>query len=227
MKFILFDIDGTLIDSGGAGVRALNSAFTELFSVSDAFRTISMAGKTDLQILAEGLELHNIKSSNGVVPEFFESYSNHLRKTIGATEGHVKTGIREALDEIKKSENFMLGLLTGNIEKGAMIKLGAYDLTGYFKIGAYGDDDADRNKLLPIAREKLRKSRALDIDYRNCIVIGDTPRDVACTKPYGAYSIGVATGPYSHRHLEEAGADVVFCDLSDTIGFMNILQQKR
>jgi len=224
MKFILFDIDGTLIDSGGAGVRALNIAFEDLFSVADAFRSISMAGKTDLQILNEGLKLHNITSSNGVVPEFFESYITHLRSTIDATEGHLKAGIREALVEIEKSDDFVLGLLTGNIEQGAMIKLEAFDLAGYFEIGAYGDDDADRNRLLPIAREKLRKSRFLDIDYRDCIVIGDTPRDVECAKPYGAYSIGVATGPYSYGALEEAGADAVFYDLSDTTGFLNVVR---
>jgi len=106
-----------------------------------------------------------------------------------------------------------------------MIKLEAFGLGRYFEIGAYGNDDADRNMLLPIAREKLRKSRALDIDYRNCIVIGDTPRDIECAKPYGAYSIGVATGPYSYSSLEEAGADVVFCDLSDTPSFLDIVRK--
>jgi len=225
MKFILFDIDGTLIDSGGAGVLALNLAFQDLFSVTDAFRSIKMAGKTDLQILHEGMKLHNIISSNGVVPAFFESYIAHLRKTMRATDGHVKAGIREALSEIGNSEEFVLGLLTGNIEQGAMIKLEAFDLDRYFETGAYGNEHADRNRLLPIAREKLRKSRALDIDYRDCIVVGDTPRDVECSKPYGAYAIAVATGPYSYSSLSETAADMVFHDLSDTDALLRLLKR--
>jgi len=227
MQFVLFDIDGTLIDSGGCGVSALNAAFEEICSIPHAFGTISMAGKTDMQIVSEGLRLQGLDSSNGVVPAVLDSYVRHLGNTIDPEKGHVKPGIREALENLHDRDDMVLGLLTGNIEQGAMIKLEAFDLDRYFEIGAYGNDDADRNRLLPIAREKLRKSKSLDIDYRNCVVIGDTPRDVECAKPYGAYSIGVATGPYSYSLLEAAGADAVFYDLSDTTRFLNLMQKNK
>jgi phosphoglycolate phosphatase-like HAD superfamily hydrolase len=220
MKYILFDIDGTIMDSGGAGMRAMDTAFMELFSVRDAFQTISMAGKTDMQILREGFELHSIDNSNGVIPEFYRLYVRYLREYMKSSMGHLKPGIKEALVKLQAQKEFVLGLLTGNIEEGAMIKLDFFGLCEYFNTGAFGDDDEDRDKLLPIAVDKLYKRNFLRVSFSDCIVIGDTPRDVSCSKPYGAFSVAVATGPYSAGALSEAGADIVFKDLSDTEAFM-------
>jgi phosphoglycolate phosphatase-like HAD superfamily hydrolase len=185
MKFILFDIDGTLMDSGGAGMRSLNLAFEEIFSVSDAFRSISMAGKTDMQILREGFELHHIDCSNGIIPEFYRSYTRHLKQNIRTMLGHVMPGIREALGGLSAQKGFTLGLLTGNIEEGARIKLDFFRLNSFFETGAFGDDDEDRNRLLPIAVNKLYKQRSLKVDFKYCIVVGDTPESFS--KPYGAF----------------------------------------
>jgi phosphoglycolate phosphatase len=223
MKFILFDIDGTLLDSGGAGTRSLNIAFEEIFAVKDAFRSISMAGKTDMQILKEGFFLHNIDCSNSYIPEFFRSYTRHLRENIGSSSGHIKPGIREALEELQTQRECVLGLLTGNIEAGARIKLDCFGLNSYFNVGAFGNDDEDRDRLLPVAVDKLYKQNSMQVSFRDCIVIGDTPRDVSCSKPYGAFSVAVATGPYSAGTLIEAGADVVFNDLSDTAALMSAI----
>ncbi len=224
MKYIFFDIDGTLIDSGGAGSRALDLAFEETFSVREAFRNISMAGKTDMQILKEGMRLHRIDSPNGVVPAFFGSYIRHLKKNVCSGRGHVKPGITNALRSLSSGGSCRLGLLTGNIREGAMLKLKAFRLDTFFEAGAYGDDSEDRNKLLPMAVDKLNKLTSLAVDFKDCVVVGDTPRDIECSKPYGALAVAVATGPYEYGVLKEAGADIVFEDLSDTDGFISALQ---
>jgi phosphoglycolate phosphatase len=223
MKFLLFDIDGTLIDSGGAGMRSLNLAFEEMFSVGDAFRTVSMAGKTDPQILKEALALHGIESRNGIVPEFYRTYLRHLSGQIAHGKGHVKPGMRELLEILRERKGYVLGLLTGNIEGGAAIKLGHFGLRSFFVTGAFGSDAEDRNRLLPIAVGKLCRTMSIAVPFTDCVVIGDTPRDVDCARPYGAFSVAVATGPYSSVALSAAGADIVLEDLSDIRGFLSVL----
>ncbi|MEW5746817.1 MAG: HAD family hydrolase [Nitrospirota bacterium] len=224
MKLLLFDIDGTIMDSGGAGVRSLDHAFSEVFSIDDAFRDISMAGKTDLQIIKEGLVQHGFPAGNGLVPAVMEAYLRRLRIEIGNGRKHLKPGVREALSLLHgRADDCVLGLLTGNVEQGARIKLGSFALNGYFPAGAFGDDDEDRNRLLPIARRRFEELYGKAFDFGECVIIGDTPRDVYCAKPYGASCIAVATGPYRADALVRAGADVVFEDLSDTQAFLRAL----
>jgi len=215
MKLILFDIDGTLMDSGGAGTKSMDLAFEELFSVREAFKGINMAGKTDIQIMKEGLEKHGISSANGNVGLFTARYVEHLRREIENRAKHLKPGIRQSLELLSGMQDVSLGLLTGNIEEGARVKLASFDLNGYFPFGAFGDDDEDRNKLLPVAVERFRALRGQDVEYRDCVVIGDTPRDVECAKIYGAYAVAVATGPYLYDSLVASGADVVLRTISE------------
>jgi phosphoglycolate phosphatase-like HAD superfamily hydrolase len=133
-------------------------------------------------------------------------------------------GVVELLDALMAADGYWIGLLTGNIQRGARIKLGVFDLNRYFPVGAFGDDNEDRNRLLPIAVERLRKTRDIDINYSDCIVIGDTPKDVQCSKPFGATSIVVSTGPYSYESLLKTGADYVLRDLCHA---MDLLERFR
>lgn len=226
MKLILFDIDGTLIDSGGAGTLSLNLAFKELFSIDNAFEGISMAGKTDIQIIKEGIVKHNLPSNNGLIPAIVNAYIKNLMIEINNDKKHIKPGINKALESIsKQNSNYQLGLLTGNIKQGAQIKLKPFGLNRYFPSGAFGSDDEDRNKLLPIALDRFKTILNREINFKDCIIIGDTPLDVYCAKPYGASCIAVATGHYPISSLIRAGADIVMEDLSDTDAFLKAIME--
>jgi phosphoglycolate phosphatase-like HAD superfamily hydrolase len=223
MKLILFDIDGTLISTGGAGVRSLDYAFRDAFGIPNAFAEISMAGKTDVLIVKEALARHGLPNDNGVIPQILDLYLKHLAKEILTSPLELKPGIKEALDVLKTQPEFTIGLLTGNLEDGARIKLQAFGMYDYFLCGAFGSDHEDRNQLLPIAVSRFQKIKKQEIGFSQCVIIGDTPRDVACAKPYGAACIAVATGPYSVETLRQTEADVVMEDLSDTTALLETL----
>ena len=223
-KLVLFDIDGTLIDSGEAGSRALNNSFRQVFSIENAFAGIMMAGRTDIQIIKEGLAVHGLQSGDGLLSSILSEYLNSLRIEVNNNRRHLKPGVVELLDSIKTMRGYWLGLLTGNIEKGACIKLEVFDLNRYFPIGAFGSDDEDRNGLLPIAVRKFRDMTNIDLSYNECIVIGDTPSDVRCSKPFDAISVAVSTGPYSYESLLETEADYVLKDLS---GAMDLVEELK
>ncbi|HDH11925.1 MAG TPA: HAD family hydrolase [Nitrospirae bacterium] len=220
-KLVLFDIDGTLISAGGAGTRSMNLAFNALFGIKDAFRDISMAGKTDPQIMREGLKLHGFDSMAGSLEKMKEMYLQFIRNEINNPHRQLKPGIKEALGFFSQA-GMTLGLLTGNLEKGAKIKLSPFGIYDYFLDGAFGSDDEDRDKLLPIAIDKFRK-KGFEFLPADCIVIGDTPRDVKCAKIHGAYSIAVATGPYPKEDLLNTEADIILDSLAETGEYMNFI----
>ena len=222
MRLILFDIDGTLIDSGGAGVRALDLAMKDLFSIENAFQGITMAGRTDTQIIRDGLRKHHLPEDN-MIGAVIRAYLRFLSQEIQNDRKHVKPGIHEILAGLQAWGSVSTGLLTGNLEKGARIKLEPFGLNEYFASGAFGSDDEDRNNLLPIAVNRFEKLSLIQIDIRECIIVGDTPRDVECAHIHGAICIGVATGPYSYDALVDAGADHVVNDLTDQRSILQFL----
>jgi phosphoglycolate phosphatase len=222
MRLILFDIDGTLIDSGGAGVRALNLAMKDLFAIEDAFHGISMAGKTDPLIMKECMVKHGMPA-NGNLEAIMEAYLVHLRREVQNGRKMLKPGVCKSLEKLKPMAGIVLGLLTGNLEKGARIKLEPFRLNAYFQSGAFGSDNEDRNMLLPVAVQRFQKLIREVIRIEECVIIGDTPRDIECAKIHGARCFAVATGPYPADALRDAGADYVAEDLSDCTPLLQFL----
>jgi len=224
-KLILFDVDGTLIDSGRAGVAALNRAVEDLFRISDGFDGIKLAGRTDIQIIREALSNLGVSFTPELLARFLDTYLDYLTETVRNDRGHVKPGVSDLLVRLSEEEEFILGLLTGNIEQGARIKLDRFALNGFFALGAFGSDSEDRNLLLPVAVERLADMTGVSVRFGDCIVIGDTPFDVECSKAHGSRSIAVATGPFSTDRLIETGAELVVEDLSDTDAIFEWLRE--
>ena len=217
-KVILFDIDGTLVLTGGAGARAMSQAFEDLFSIPNAFTNIPMFGRTDASIVSDAATAFGIAPDSAGLASFRDVYVARLRNEVeqpGPSKG-VMPGVRALLAALARRDDVYLALLTGNYEDGARVKLEYFDLWHYFPCGAFGDNAPDRNGLLPRALARIQACGGPAVPASETIVVGDTPLDVACATTSGARSIAVATGGYSSDALRAAGADVVLQDLGDT-----------
>lgn len=225
-KLVLFDIDGTLVLTGGAGLRAMNRACEELVGHGEALAGIPVAGRTDRVILSDVVQRIDRELDESLLAELRDRYVAHLAEEIhhpGRGVKGVLPGVRELLDTLAGRNDVMLGLLTGNFEAGARIKLGHFDLWRYFRCGAFADDAADRNALVPFAMARARQCGLPDLGHAHVLVVGDTPHDVACALAAGAVPVGVATGGYSVAQLRDSGADEVFEDLRDADRFVAIM----
>ncbi len=217
-RLVLFDIDGTLLSSQGAGGRALKGALREVFGKFGPTNDYSFAGRTDPQIVLDlmgrlGFEERFIRER---MPQVFEVYLQRLGEEI--RKGPPPTlfpGVLPLLEELKRDERAILGLLTGNIEGGARIKLRALNLEGYFSIGAYGSDAEERNRLPLIALKRAKEEFDDHLEGEDMVIIGDTPLDVECAQGVGACSIAVATGVVRKERLEASGADYLFDDFRE------------
>lgn len=207
-RLVLFDIDGTLVDTGGAGMEALRKTARDLFGADGP--ALDLAGSTDSGIVRGMLEHFGEEPSDGRVEEFYGVYLRYLEAHLGSGDfgGCILPGVMEILDACRRS-GAVLGLLTGNIAKGAGAKMRHYGMAEYFDFGAYGDDHHDRNRLGPIALERARVATGREFNATSTLVIGDTPKDIACGRAMGAVTVCVATGAFSLSQLRDHGADVV------------------
>lgn len=225
-NLVLFDIDGTLILTGGAGLRAMTRAFEDIVGHPGALEGIPVAGRTDWIILADAVQRIGGDLDVDLFRRLRGQYIARLRQEIELP-GHgvkgVMPGVRSLLDRLHARDDVWLGLLTGNFVEGARIKLEHFDLWKYFRYGAFGDDASDRNELVPFAVERARRAGLPEVADDRVLVVGDTPHDVACARAACAIPVGVATGGYSVEDLRRSGADIVFPDLSDTESFLRLL----
>jgi len=220
-RLILFDIDGTILSTNGAAARGFHRALLEVYGTAGPIETHPFDGKTDPQIARELLTLAGL-SSEEIEAGFDRLWRAYLREMAVefAKPGHETTllpgvdRVLEALEPYRK--NSVIGLLTGNLEEGAEMKLGSVGLVDRFVMGAYGSDDERRDRLPSIAVERARTLTGREFKGKEIVIIGDTPADITCGQALGVRAIGVATGRYSVEELGTAGADLVLPDLSDT-----------
>jgi phosphoglycolate phosphatase len=213
-KLFLFDIDGTLLSSGGAGVRSLEAAASEFFGSGD-LHDIEIAGRTDSGIARQLFARHGRELTPEAVAQFFDRYLTHLARLLPLVEGRLLPGILPLLDALKARPDCVLALLTGNLVRGAELKLSHYGVWHYFEFGAYADDHHDRNELGPVAQARARANLGVDIPPERIFVLGDTPHDIACARAIGAQAVAIATGRHTQAELAAHAPDFLFGDLND------------
>ena len=217
MRLFLFDIDGTLVSVRGAGRTAFARALEATYGTCGTIERYDFRGRTDLRIVHDlmteaGLDVERIRAG---VDDCFQAYVRELATIIGdGSRVQVLPGVAEVVRRLGARPDAVVGLLTGNIEAGARIKLEPTGLWPLFRVAAYGSDDADRRRLPAIARERAR-ALGHDFSFDRITIIGDTPHDVECARCCGATAVAVATGQHPAADLATCEPDMLFSDLAD------------
>ncbi len=225
-RLVLWDIDGTLIDSGGVGALVFDQAIELVLGVPPGPRP-KMGGKTDPQIVREYLAV----VAPGAGDEHLPAVLGHLSRLLGEAQdqvtesGHVMPGVPEALARLAGDPRFVQTVLTGNLVANAGVKLAAFGLDQWLdlSLGAFGSDDADRLRLVPIALDRVAERRGRRFAPEDVWVVGDTANDLACARAVGARCLLVATGGTDRPGLEALGPDAVRDDLADTDAVVALL----
>ncbi len=226
----MFDIDGTLLHTGGAGLSAIYEGLKNAFSLEqsvDQMPPLNLAGATDAG-LAHFLFAHfEIDHSPENEEAFYDSYHRSLSRNLAqhsiTNGGHLLPGITELLECLDNHAHLSLGLLTGNIQRGAWTKLEQFEIERFFHTGAFGDDHHDRNRLGPIAIDRATQHFGCEFLPEDTVIIGDTPKDIACARACGAKAIAVATGTFTIDALAAFQPDHLFENLADDASFLKAL----
>jgi phosphoglycolate phosphatase len=214
-RLLLWDIDGTLINTGAAGQHALVRATIQRFGCDGDLKGVEIAGRTDTAIAHQILEKYREPVADENVHSFLNLYLDLLVEELPRRDGRVLPGVRDLLESSFRQQHTSLGLLTGNLRRGAKLKLEYYKLWEFFPFGAFSDDHHDRNALGPCALGRAVTETAIDFSPEEVDVIGDTGHDIACGKAFGARTVAVATGSWSREELAEHEPDFLFDDLAN------------
>jgi phosphoglycolate phosphatase-like HAD superfamily hydrolase len=214
MHVCLFDIDGTLLSSGGAGKAALELGLAEEFGVTGSI-TIPLGGRTDTAILTDLVRAAGLEDTPATRARLLAAYLRHLPACLARGCGRVLPGVRELLEALRGRDGVVVGLLTGNVREGARLKLGHFGLFVYFAFGGFGDRHHDRDDVAREALQELHRHTGAAVRQERIWVIGDTPHDVRCARAIGARAVAVCTGYHSRAQLAECRPDLLLDDLSD------------
>lgn len=214
-RYIFFDIDGTLLHAHGAGRGAFSAAFEDAFGVPADLSHINFAGATDLRVIEQLLDERKMESDVRGTELFFAAMPGLLDRCLTADPPELLPGAAALLERV--SAEFGLGLITGNIQKCAFVKLKHVGLDHYFEVGGYGDDHGDRNEIAAVALQRTGHPP-------DSVLIGDTPSDIRAAKANGLVSVAVCTGGFSRGALEAEGADYVIDSLEDLETLSRILE---
>ncbi len=217
VRLVLFDVDGTLLSSGAVARRVFTEALVEVFGTAGEIDRYRFEGKLDPVIVRELMEGAGVPAARvaELKPRALDVYLEKLAAALAERRPTLKPGVREVVEEVAACGDAVSALLTGNVARGARIKLTAAGLWELFAFGVFGDEAERREDLGPIALTRARVLTGHHFDGGSCVVVGDAPADVACGKAIGAKVVAVATGLTPADTLAAAGADVVLTDLSD------------
>jgi phosphoglycolate phosphatase len=223
-RLLLFDIDGTLV-RGGPAKKAFEHGMEVVFGTAGLIDGYDFSGKTDPQIARELLKGSGKKDVeiDAKLDDLWHEYLGELEQRLPHDPMTVLPGVKGLLEHLSERADVALGLLTGNIIRGARLKLGSVGLMDFFPVGGYGSDGEAREELPPVAMRRAARNWGRPFPASSVVVVGDTPRDVECGKHSGTKTVAVATGRFNLGALEATGADRVLADLGDLAGSVDAL----